>query len=473
MNGDLSRVTFDKLKHYTRVVMQQGRVQLDADFNEQTAILLHYLQTLAEDIIGSYGGPKDKLGFAITLTGTGTGWDKLSIGAGRYYVNGRLCEIELDTPFLSQKDLLLPKDFALSKPGKYLAYLDVWERHITPLDAPEIQEVALRNADTAARTKLIWQVKLVELSNVIAPIDCKIFSAVPAGAQLSMWDRALRSIEPFNRGRLKAEAKREPGAGPAEPCISSPDARFQGAENQLYRVEIHQSGPAGKATTSFKWSRDNATVVAAYKRKDGDELVVTGMRDAQRWFASGDWVELTHDGLELNGTPGIMVQLASVEGESLRIKAGTASGEVFEPNGSVKNPKVRRWNHKETSMDPDSSAMDGGAMSLIEGRGANEGWLELEDGIRIQFQPDTAQLPAPHQYRTGDYWLIPARVATGDVEWPDDPGAPGVPSAVPPHGIDHRYAPLAVISIGADGRPDGTEPIDLRHAFSLNNVCVK
>ena len=52
MNGDLSRVTFDKINHYTRVVMQQGRVQLDADFNEQTAILLHYLQTLAADLIG-------------------------------------------------------------------------------------------------------------------------------------------------------------------------------------------------------------------------------------------------------------------------------------------------------------------------------------------------------------------------------------------------------------------------------------
>ena len=468
MNGDLSRVTFDKLNHYTRVVMQQGRVQLDADFNEQTAILLHYLQTLAEDIVGSYGGPKAKLGFKITLDTN----KALSIGAGRYYVNGRLCEIELDTPFLSQKDLLLPKDFALSKPGKYLAYLDVWERPITPLEAPGIQEVALGKADTAARTKLIWQVKLIQPAERNVPGNCDNLTVEPTG-EPPMWARLLREIQPANRGSLKAKAKEEPEAAPAEPCISSPDARFRGVENQLYRVEIHRGGTAEKEKATFKWSRDNATVVAAYKRKDGDELVVTGMRDAQRWFASGDWVELTHDGIELNGTPGIMVQLASVEGETLRIKAGTASGEVFEPNGSVKNPKVRRWNHKEMSKDGDSSAMDGGAMSLIEGRGANEGWLELEDGIRIQFQPDTAQLPAPHQYRNGDYWLIPARVATGDVEWPGDPGAPGVPSAVPPHGIDHRYAPLAVISIGADGRPDGTEPIDLRHAFSLNNVCVK
>ena len=30
MKGDFSRITFDPKKHYSRVLMQQGRVQLDA-----------------------------------------------------------------------------------------------------------------------------------------------------------------------------------------------------------------------------------------------------------------------------------------------------------------------------------------------------------------------------------------------------------------------------------------------------------
>jgi len=467
MNGDLSRVTFNHLNHYTRVVMQQGRVQLDADFNEQTAILLHYLQTLAEDIIGPYGGPEGKLGFEIKLDNAKTGWD---IAAGRYYVNGFLCEIEENTPLLKQKDILLPNGFALLKSGTYLAYLDVWERHITPLDAPDIQDPALGQADTAARTKLTWQVKLVHLSEKNTPKTCEDFTKVPAGVKLSMWDRILSIIEPANRGNLKVEAKREPGADPAEPCVSSPEARFRGLENQLYRVEIHRGGTAETAT--FKWSRDNATVVAAYRARVGNEhLSVTGMRDGQNWFAGGDWVELTHDELELNGIPGIMVQLVSVDGESLRIDPPTAFpvGGVFSPN-DFKNPKVRRWNHRELSKDPDSSNMDDGAMRLIEARNANESWLELEDGIRIQFQPNSDVSPAPHQYRTGDYWLIPARVAPGDVEWP---GAPGVPSAVLPHGIEHHYAPLGVVAL-ADGKPESAQPIlDLRHVFSLNNKCVK
>src|SRR5215210_6111085 len=96
MKGDFTRVTFDPTNHFTRVLTQQGRVQLDADANEQTAILLHYLQTLAADLIGPHGGPATPaLGFQIlfdaqnrhnnTLT-------DLSIGTGRYYVDGILCD---------------------------------------------------------------------------------------------------------------------------------------------------------------------------------------------------------------------------------------------------------------------------------------------------------------------------------------------------------------------------------------------
>ena len=50
-----------------------------------------------------------------------------------------------------------------------------------------------------------------------------------------------------------------------------------------------------------------------------------------------------------------------------------------------------------------------------------EGWLALEDGVEIQFVD-----PQNSVYRTGDYWLIPARVATGDVEWPRE-SVPGIP----------------------------------------------
>src|SRR5829696_7420620 len=114
MRGDFSRDTFDPRRHYSRVLMQQGRVQLDADWNEQGAILLHAVRTLARDVFGAHAGPRDVLGFEIITDATPDAHLKIDrfeadpgrrkvlmdalaegdavIGPGRYYVQGVLVE---------------------------------------------------------------------------------------------------------------------------------------------------------------------------------------------------------------------------------------------------------------------------------------------------------------------------------------------------------------------------------------------
>ncbi len=93
--GDFTRDTFYAFKHFSRVLMQQGRVHLDADWNEQTSILLRYLQALAADLIGPHGGPMDPDGtfssFRISSDPLLT--NDFIIGAGHYYVHGILCEL--------------------------------------------------------------------------------------------------------------------------------------------------------------------------------------------------------------------------------------------------------------------------------------------------------------------------------------------------------------------------------------------
>ena len=56
-------------------------------------------------------------------------------------------------------------------------------------------------------------------------------------------------------------------------------------------------------------------------------------------------------------------------------------------------------------------------------------------------------------YRSGDYWLIPARAATRDIEWPKTNGANGhvMYEEREPRGIDHRYAPLAYVIADKEG----------------------
>jgi hypothetical protein len=509
MNGDISRITFNPLKHFTSVLLQQGRVQMDADGNEQSAILLHYLRSLAADLIGQHGGPDDlfetpatkakmlsrNCGFGIIAAkktgGTTAPFPPLAmlpgekamlderinnnrvpliITGGHYYVDGLLCESEDTWRYSEQPYLQRANDEEFRKlNGIFLLYLDVWERLITSLDDSSIRDVGLGGADTAARTQLTWQVRVWPNISppVPLPVTCTDFNQT--------WSQdILPALQAKNRGRLSAKARQADPGAEANPCITSPEARYRGMENQLYRVEVHQGGPALDNTGSnqdqaatFKWSRDNGTVVATLKRKEGDRLIVNGLRDFSRWFTAGNWVEITHDALELNGLPGTLVRLARVDGETLTIDPYTTSGTIYEPgskfaNLPIANLKVRRWDQKETEED----LLKEGALSIKE-----DDWIELEDGVVIKFEPGSSA-----QYRTGDCWLIPARVATGDVEWPqisvpdaDNPGKTIIqPKPLPPHGVEHHFAPLAVATLD-NGQPNAI--VDLRHKFPPLGVC--
>jgi hypothetical protein len=97
--------------------------------------------------------------------------------------------------------------------------------------------------------------------------------------------------------------------------------------------------------------------------------------------------------------------------------------------------------------------------------GGTIGWQELEDGVQVQFGSDG-------DYRTGDYWLIPARVVTGDVVWPtnqsnqeridlNDAGI-SFPAAMPPAGVEHHFAPLSVLIRQKGGN---VIPLDIRRVF--------
>ena len=83
----------------------------------------------------------------------------------------------------------------------------------------------------------------------------------------------------------------------------------------------------------------------------------------------------------------------------------------------------------------------------------------------MQFGAAAAGRPA-YEYRTGDYWLVPARTATGDVLWPQQVAADGTssPAPRPPAGIEHVYAPLAAAALAANGKLSVDSP-DCRFQF--------
>lgn len=403
MKGDFSRDTFNPHKHFSRVLQQQGRVQLDADTNEQTAILLHYLRTLAADLIGPYGGPKDSNGFEIPEVKDGN----FTISKGHYYVDGILCENELDitTTYKDQPDYPNPPDLPTN--GPYLVYLDVWERHITALEDDDIREKALSGPDTATRTKVVWQVKM-QTESTVGNVELKL-EGLSKGTPASNWKNWIELWQPANRGRLRARVK--PSENSTEPCLIAPDAKYRGQENQLYRIEIHDSGTANEDNekATFKWSRDNGLVVTRVVKFSGTELTV----EKPQGFEANIWVELSSEGQELRGEPGSLVKLIKVEGDRFIFESAVSKPSDI-PEKENWPTKVRRWDHHENG----NLKLEKGAVPVTEAEEGNdekEGWIEIENGIEIRFVQASGDV---HQYRTGDYWLIPARVATGDIEWP-------------------------------------------------------
>src|SRR4029079_9633165 len=103
MGADVSRVRFDPLRDFAGVVLQQGRLLLDGDFNEYVALLDRRLRAETWDL-ASVATVPDHVGVAWVPRATPDGFrvtasgGDLTIGRGRMYVDGLLAENHGKTP---------------------------------------------------------------------------------------------------------------------------------------------------------------------------------------------------------------------------------------------------------------------------------------------------------------------------------------------------------------------------------------
>ena len=130
------------------------------------------------------------------------------------------------------------------------------------------------------------------------------------------------------------------------------------------------------------------------------------------------------------------IQSADVDQMYIRVTLSGTPG-IRVSRNSKNHALLRRWDQKENT--DKSVELSEGAIKIVEYSDGDDNvncWLPLEDGVYVQFQQEDCN------YRSGDYWLIPARVIIGDVEWPESDGE-YLP--LPPRGVKHHYAPLAII----------------------------
>jgi uncharacterized protein DUF6519 len=435
VHGDFSLNPLAYREDVSRVLIQQGRVQLDSDANEQTESLLRFIRGLAFDVIGAHGGVGNSFDLIVDPEAPQT---DLLIKWGVYYVDGIRCvnyprdrgmwQWLLDPPaakdglpFKAQPQSFPPEaaDWTLGKANKVLLYLDCFERHLSAAEDPDLTEVALLGPDTASRAVVVWRVR----SMPAAPFDIRLKGL---GAVLPIWDAAYLALNLMlqSGARLRARAV---VSEPTDPCSVAPDARYRGTDNRLFRVEIHDpTDPDKKEQPTFKWSPDNGAIVYPVRDVEGKTVHLDSLgRDDRTAIRVNDWVEVVDDKVLLMARAHPLLQVVDVRPHEMTV---TLSEEPTDNAGSDPklHPILRRW--------------AGPPVALREGTSAHDAWFELADGVEVKFSradvPDAA-------YRTGDYWLIPTRTATGDVVWPHDIGEP---REVPPHGVEHHYAPLLTMN---------------------------
>ena len=112
------------------------------------------------------------------------------------------------------------------------AYLEVWRRLVSYLQDDQ-RELALGGPDTTVRARTVAQVKVLELPESHQPdsLDCAhVWAYLPDDGAGRM---STLTVDP------------DP---PSNPCAMSDAGVFAGAQNLLYRVEIHDSGQMLGAT---------------------------------------------------------------------------------------------------------------------------------------------------------------------------------------------------------------------------------
>jgi hypothetical protein len=273
----------------------------------------------------------------------------------------------------------LPEPVALPTPPTgptlILVYLDVWQRDVSYIEDPNLVDQAV-GIDTTGRRQTIWQVKFLDVSNVAGGVT----PATPDSA-ISSWESVILPSPSLLTNGVVPSAS-------SGPCALSPATGYTGLENQLYRVEIHQAGIAASGTTTpvteplpagppptatFKWSRENASVATAVTLiasatnslgATASQLTVQSLgRDQVLGFNPGDWIEVIDDYLELNGEPGELHQIDSINASALTITLDTVvSATNFPINSSgqpdpTRHTRILRWDQDGSVYESDGATV--------------------------------------------------------------------------------------------------------------------
>ncbi len=283
MPSDRTRASHDLPQRYKAVVMQQGRVILDRDFNAFEEIVDGLIAANALEAIGPCGTPDDGFAIAIPTSGpsaslgpSASGQDPYDflISPGTMYVGGQRVvlpapgpnqplwshSVQPDwvDPLQTDKDASIPPDSfsfggSYSSPMREYVYLHVYEQEVSAVEDPDLLDVALGGPDTTQRVRLMWRVHRMAV-NATDPATALAAAAANFAARGLALD-TLKTMRLTQQVQIQVTPLSIPTS--SSPCDSVAQGGYLGADNQLIRVQIVNDPVTN--TPQLLWGYDNAS----------------------------------------------------------------------------------------------------------------------------------------------------------------------------------------------------------------------
>lgn len=439
MAGDRARVSYDPSRMWRGLIAQQGRVSVEADWNEAAMIADERDRQATVDVVGRFATP-DR-GYAVT--GVAPEGERARaatrdfvIEPGTLYVGGeRLCLSER-VLHSQQPDWLDHSTDPTWQPAaapddgevaRELVYLLAAEQEVSAVEDPSLTDVALGGPDTMQRRRILQRF-----------VRCRIESDSSEGSQQAL-DRSLGDqglvLDPVSmRAGSGARLQVSFPSGPAAATHAAPGG-YLGAENQMIRVMVTSIDP-GTGTPTIVWGFDNASflyrVASPAPGTEGTALTLAGAPvDSYHYPQRGQAVELLRDAVKLTevdyiaSPTGVVLAVTAAYdpvGKTLSVAQLPADSDSylndFANRDQTPQPYVRVW--QATAPAPPSEPVLLGDTGLCVTLTTGEG------------------------FHVGDFWQFALRPIQPTIVYPER----YLQAPQPPDGPRTWACPLAVVTWG-------------------------
>ena len=407
MGSDRARVSYDPGRHWQAIISQQGRVTLEADANEATAIAAERERRELVDVVGPAGAPLGAPGtpggYSVSAVAASSGsyTGDLALTPGTLYVGGERMVLDAAIMYGDQPDWLdtagdslwtavAPPKLVAGATAYELVYLLLRAQEVGAVEDPALLDVALGGPDTAARSRIVQRVVRQPTTQTSETSPLQDPSLLSNLASLGL------SVDPETM-RLSSSA------------LLLVSGTYSGSENQLIRVQV---ASVAKGVPTLVWGYDNAYdlyQVTATAGTDGTATELTLVQapvDVYHQPAAGQTVEILQSAAQL--APG---------DTSGYIAATTGLVRTLTPSGGY------RPDTQQVQISPPVAVPSGGSplfMRVWQDSMAYQGPGPVPlGGTGLSVTLSLSGTPsAVTTYHVGDYWLIAVRPGTSAQVYP-------------------------------------------------------